>query len=244
MALLNRIAEDIIQESHLYGQNANNIENEIKRLIDIIASLFVLILFCWLYAIIAVLVRIKLGSPILFKQNRPGKIDPKTGKEKIFRLYKFRTMTDERDENGELLPDEVRLTSFGAWLRRTSMDEIPELLNILRGDMSIVGPRPLLTSYLQYYTEEERHRHDVKPGLTGYAQVHGRNYVTWEDKFKMDLWYVEHISFLTDIKILWDTVLVVFKRENIETASKIVHDGVTYQPLDVERSKAREKING
>ena len=215
-----------------------------KRLIDIIASLFVLILFCWLYAIIAVLVRIKLGSPILFKQNRPGKIDPKTGKEKIFRLYKFRTMTDERDENGELLPDEVRLTSFGAWLRRTSMDEIPELLNILRGDMSIVGPRPLLTSYLQYYTEEERHRHDVKPGLTGYAQVHGRNYVTWEDKFKMDLWYVEHISFLTDIKILWDTVLVVFKRENIETASKIVHDGVTYQPLDVERSKAREKING
>lgn len=215
-----------------------------KRLIDITASLVVLILFCWLYAIIAVLVRIKLGSPVLFKQDRPGRIDPKTGKEKIFRLYKFRTMTDERDGNGELLPDEVRLTSFGAWLRRTSMDEIPELLNILRGDMSIVGPRPLLTSYLQYYTEEERHRHDVKPGLTGYAQVHGRNYVTWEDKFKMDLWYVEHVSFLTDVKILWDTVLVVFKRENIETASKIVHDGVTYQPLDVERSKAREKING
>ena len=149
-----------------------------KRLIDIILSLLVLILFCWLYIIVAILVRVKLGSPVLFKQPRPGK------DEKIFNMYKFRTMTDERDENGELLPDEVRLTKFGSFLRKTSLDEIPELFCILKGDMSIVGPRPLLVKYLPYYNERERLRHSVRPGLTGYAQAHGRNAISWEKKFE------------------------------------------------------------
>lgn len=188
-----------------------------KRLIDVFASLIVLILFCWLYVIIAILVRIKLGSPVLFKQDRPGKTDPKTGKEKIFRLYKFRTMKNERDENGELLPDSERLTPFGIWLRRTSMDEIPEFFNILKGDMSLIGPRPLLVKYLDRYSDEQRHRHDVRPGLTGYAQAHGRNAVTWEDKFKMDVWYVEHLSFVTDVKIIVDTIKVVLKRQGISS---------------------------
>lgn len=192
-----------------------------KRLIDIVASLMVLILFCWLYAIIAILVRVKLGSPILFKQDRPGKIDSKTGKETIFRLYKFRTMTDERDENGKLLPDSVRLTSFGAWLRETSLDEIPELLNILKGNMSIVGPRPLAAVYLPYYTKKERHRHDVRPGLTGWAQINGRNSISWEDKFKYDLEYISKISFLFDVKIVFLTVKKVFVREGIGQGEEI-----------------------
>jgi Sugar transferases involved in lipopolysaccharide synthesis len=188
-----------------------------KRLIDILASLMVLILFCWLYAIIAILVRIILGSPVLFKQERPGKIDSKTGKEKIFRLYKFRTMTDERDENGELLPDSVRLTPFGSWLRRTSMDEIPELFNILKGDMSLIGPRPLLVRYLDRYNEEQHHRHDVRPGLTGYAQAHGRNNVSWEDKFAMDVWYTRHVTFVNDAKIILDTTKTVLTHEGINS---------------------------
>lgn len=192
-----------------------------KRLIDITASLVVLILFCWLYAIIAVLVRIKLGSPILFKQDRPGKIDPKTGKEKIFRLYKFRTMTDARDENGELLPDDVRLTPFGFWLRRTSMDEIPELFNILRGDMSIIGPRPLLVQYLDRYNDEQHHRHDVRPGLTGYAQAHGRNNVSWEDKFAMDVWYTKNVTFINDVKIILDTIRTVLTHEGINSETSV-----------------------
>lgn len=192
-----------------------------KRLIDISASLIVLILFCWLYAIIAVLVRIKLGSPILFKQDRPGKIDPKTGKEKIFRLYKFRTMTDARDENGELLPDDVRLTPFGSWLRRTSMDEIPELFNILKGDMALIGPRPLLVRYLERYNEEQHHRHDVRPGLTGYAQAHGRNNVSWEDKFAMDVWYTKNVTFINDVKIILDTIKTVLKHEGISSETSV-----------------------
>ncbi len=188
-----------------------------KRLIDITASLVVLVLFCWLYAIIAVLVRIKLGAPILFKQDRPGKIDSKTGKEKIFRLYKFRTMTDARDENGELLPDDVRLTPFGSWLRKSSMDEIPELFNILKGDMSLIGPRPLLVRYLDRYNEEQHHRHDVRPGLTGYAQAHGRNGVSWEDKFAMDVWYTKNVTFINDVKIILDTIKTVLKHEGISS---------------------------
>ncbi len=186
-----------------------------KRLIDIVASFSILILFSWLYAIIAILVKIKLGSPVLFKQDRPGRIDSGTGKERIFRLYKFRTMTDARDKNGELFPDSVRLTSFGSWLRQTSMDEIPEFFNILKGDMSIVGPRPLAVVYLPYYTKEERHRHDVKPGLTGWAQVNGRNSISWEDKFKYDLQYVEKINFLFDVRIILLTIKKVFIREGI-----------------------------
>ena len=192
-----------------------------KRLIDIVASLLGIILFCWLYIIIALLVRIKLGSPVLFKQNRPGKIDSKTGKEKIFRLYKFRTMIDARDVNGQLLPDEVRLTSFGSWLRKTSMDEIPELFNILKGDMSLIGPRPLLVRYLNRYNEEQHHRHDVRPGLTGYAQAHGRNNVSWENKFAMDVWYAKNVTFINDVKIILDTVKTVLKHEGINSETSV-----------------------
>lgn len=186
-------------------------ERYIKRLIDIVCSLIAIVLFCWLYVIVAILVRIKLGSPILFKQQRPGK------DEKIFEMYKFRTMTDERDENDILLPDEVRLTKFGKILRSTSLDELPEIFNILKGDMSIIGPRPLLVRYLPRYNEEQHHRHDVKPGLTGYAQAHGRNAVSWVDKFKMDVWYVNHVSFITDVKIILDTIRIVIKREGVSS---------------------------
>lgn len=192
-----------------------------KRVIDIIASLLVLVLFCWLYAIVAILVRVKLGSPVLFKQDRPGKIDPKTGKERIFRLYKFRTMTDAKDENGNLLPDDVRLTAFGTWLRKTSLDEIPELFNILKGDMSLIGPRPLLVRYLDRYNEEQHHRHDVRPGLTGYAQAHGRNNLSWEDKFAMDVWYTKNVTFINDVKILIDTVKTVLKKEGISSETSV-----------------------
>ena len=188
-----------------------------KRFIDIMCSLLVLILFFWLYVIIAVLVRLKLGSPVLFKQERPGKIDPQTGKERIFRLFKFRTMTDERDDRGELLPDSVRLTPFGAWLRRTSLDEIPELFNILKGDMSIIGPHPLLVRYLDRYNEEQHHRHDVRPGLTGYAQAHGRNSLSWEDKFAMDVWYTKNVTFVNDIGIIISTIETVLKKEGINS---------------------------
>ncbi len=192
-----------------------------KRMLDIVCSLTVLLLLSWLYVIVAVLVRVKLGTPVIFKQERPGRIDPKTGKERIFCLYKFRTMTDARDERGELLPDEQRLTSFGAWLRRTSLDEIPEAFNILKGDMSLIGPRPLLVRYLPRYSEEQRHRHDVRPGLTGYAQAHGRNGVSWEDKFAMDVWYTKHITFVGDMKILLDTVRAVWKKEGISSGSSV-----------------------
>lgn len=209
-----------------------------KRLLDFILSLCAIIVISPLLLILTIVGSVKMKGNPFFTQERPG------WHEKVFKLIKFRTMTNEKDKDGNLLPDEVRLNGYGKFLRSTSLDELPELFNILCGQLSIIGPRPLLVSYLPYYTEEEHHRHDVRPGLTGYAQVHGRNYVTWEDKFKMDVWYVEHISFLTDAKILLDTVMVVFKRENIETASTIVHNGVTYQPLDVERSKTGEKTNG
>ena len=156
-----------------------------------------------------------MGSPIIFKQPRPGK------DEKIFNIYKFRTMTDERDENGELLPDEVRLTDFGKFLRSTSLDELPELINMVKGDMAVVGPRPLLVRYLDRYSEEQHRRHEVRPGLTGYSQAHGRNAVSWKDKFKMDVDYVDHITFLGDLKIILETVLAVINRDGIssETSS-------------------------
>lgn len=187
-------------------------ERFFKRPIDILCALLALVVFSWLYIIVAILVRIKLGSPVLFKQARPGK------DEKIFNLYKFRTMTDEKDENGELLPDEIRLTKFGKFLRKTSLDELPEAINILKGDMSVIGPRPLLVEYLDRYSEEQRRRHEVRPGLSGYAQVHGRNTVTWEEKFKMDVYYVDNITFFGDIKIVFDTVLkAFFKREGINS---------------------------
>ena len=184
-------------------------EKYIKRLLDIALSGLALIALSPVLLVTAVLVRIKLGSPVLFHQDRPGR------DEKIFRLYKFRSMTDERDENGNLLPDEIRLTKFGKLLRSTSLDELPELWNILRGDMSIVGPRPLLVKYLPLYNEEQRHRHDVRPGLTGWAQVHGRNTVTWEEKFRLDVWYVENLSFWVDVKTVFLTVKKVLCREGI-----------------------------
>ena len=187
-----------------------------KRLVDIVCALAAIIVFSWLYIIVAILVRIKLGSPVIFKQPRPGK------DEKIFNLYKFRTMTDERDENGELLPDDVRLTKFGRLLRSTSLDELPEAFNILKGDMSVVGPRPLLVRYLPYYTEEERHRHDVRPGLTGLAQVNGRNTITWEEKFAKDIEYVNNITFCKDVKIIFQTVLKAAKRSDIRVGKEFV----------------------
>lgn len=186
-------------------------EKYFKRPLDIFCGLAAVLVFWWLYIFLAILVRVKLGSPVIFKQPRPGK------DEKIFNLYKFRSMTDERDENGNLLPDEVRLTKFGKLLRATSLDELPEVFNILKGDMSVIGPRPLLVSYLPHYTEEERHRHDVRPGLSGLAQVHGRNCVTWEEKFAWDLKYVEQITFLGDLKIILETVKKAFiKVEGVE----------------------------
>ena len=183
----------------------------IKRILDIISSLFAIIILSPLLAVTAVLVKTKLGSPVLFKQERPGK------DEKIFTLMKFRTMTDERDENGELLPDEVRLTKFGKFLRSTSIDELPELFNILKGDMSVIGPRPLLVEYIPRYNEHQHRRHEVRPGLSGWAQVNGRNTVSWEEKFDMDVYYVDNYSFAMDVKILFMTVLNVLKREGISS---------------------------
>lgn len=183
----------------------------IKRILDIISSLLAIIILSPLLAVTAVLVKTKLGSPVLFKQERPGK------DEKIFTLMKFRTMTDERDENGELLPDEVRLTKFGKFLRSTSIDELPELFNILKGDMSVIGPRPLLVEYIPRYNEHQHRRHEVRPGLSGWAQVNGRNTVSWEDKFDMDVHYVDNYSLAMDVKILFMTVLNVLKREGISS---------------------------
>ena len=180
-----------------------------KRMLDFILSLIALIILSPILLIVAILVRIKLGSPIIFKQQRPGK------NEKIFTLYKFRTMTDKKDENGNLLPDSERLTKFGKLLRSTSFDELPELINILKGDMAIVGPRPLLVEYLSLYNKKQKHRHDVRPGLTGLAQVNGRNSISWEEKFNDDLKYIKKITFIGDVKIILKTVEKVFKREGI-----------------------------
>lgn len=188
----------------------------IKRILDLILSLMALIVLMPLMIIIEILVRINLGSPIIFKQKRPGK------NEKIFTLYKFRTMTDKRDIDGNLLPDEYRLTKFGKFLRSTSLDELPELINIIKGDMAIVGPRPLLVEYLPYYTEEEKHRHDVRPGLTGLAQVNGRNAISWEEKLKYDTEYIKKISFYSDLKIIFKTIKKTIKREDILMGNEFV----------------------
>lgn len=176
----------------------------IKRILDVIFSLLILVLFCWLYIIVAILVRIKLGSPILFRQKRPGY------KEKIFGIYKFRTMTDATDADGNLLPDKDRLTSFGKILRKTSLDEIPELFNILKGEMSFIGPRPLLIEYLPYYTDKEKIRHTVRPGLTGLAQASGRNLVDWDTRLAYDVEYVENLTFRMDIMVIIKTIKTVF----------------------------------
>ena len=191
-----------------------------KRLLDVLLSIIALVCFSPILLVTAILVRVKLGSPVFFKQDRPGIIDSKTGKETIFPLYKFRSMTDERGADGNLLPDTVRLTNFGRILRSTSLDELPELLNILKGDMSVVGPRPLATIYLKYYTKREHRRHSVRPGLTGWAQVNGRNSLQWEQKFAYDLNYIDNLSFLLDLKIIFLTVKKVFIREGIGQAEE------------------------
>ncbi len=185
----------------------------IKRLMDIVCSLAAIIVFSWLYIIVAVLVRVKLGSPVLFKQPRPGKIDPNTGREKIFYMYKFRSMSDERDAEGNLLPDEIRLGKFGKALRATSLDELPEAFNILKGDMSIIGPRPQLVRDMVFMTDEQRMRHTAKPGLSGLAQTRGRNALSWDGKLATDLEYIENITFLGDVKIIINTVKQVFFKE-------------------------------
>lgn len=180
-----------------------------KRIFDLMISIPLLIVLLPVMCVIALQVRIKMGSPVLFKQQRPGLHG------KPFTLLKFRTMTNERDANGELLPDAVRLTSFGKALRRYSLDELPQLFNVIKGDMSLVGPRPLLMEYLNYYTPEQARRHEVKPGITGWAQVNGRNAISWEEKFALDVWYVDNWSFILDLKILWLTLLKVIKSEGI-----------------------------
>ena len=184
-----------------------------KRLFDIILSLLALIVLSPLFVVLAILVRIKLGKPILFSQKRPGK------DEKIFTLYKFRTMTDHKDSKGNLLPDGERLPAFGKFLRSTSLDELPELFNILKGDMSIVGPRPLLVQYLTRYNEEQKRRHEIRPGFTGWAQVNGRNAISWEEKFSYDVWYVDNLTLWLDVKIILRTLMVVCKRSGINSGN-------------------------
>lgn len=183
----------------------------IKRILDFLLSLIAFIVLMPIMLTIYLLVRVKLGRPAIFKQERPGK------DEKIFTLYKFRTMTDERDENGKLFPDEKRLTKFGKFLRSTSLDELPELVNIIKGDMAIVGPRPLLVEYLPLYNEEQKHRHDIRPGLTGLAQISGRNSITWEEKFKEDIEYIQKITLFKDVKIIIKTIGKVLKKEGISS---------------------------
>ena len=205
-------------------------EKYFKRTLDVFCGLAVLLVFWWLYIIVAVLVRVKLGSPVLFKQERPGK------NEEIFKLYKFRTMTDARDENGKLLPDEVRLTKFGRSLRATSLDELPEVFNILKGEMSLVGPRPLTIQYLPYYSEEERHRHDVRPGLSGLAQVNGRNFIDWDHRLALDVQYVKKITFLGDLSIILKTALKFVKKEDIAVDTNKV------EPNFAEERRSKMKI--
>ena len=205
----------------------------IKRCLDFLLSLCGIIVLSPVLLILAALVRVKLGSPVLFHQERPGR------HERIFRLYKFRSMTDEKDAEGNLLPDEVRLTRFGKLLRSTSLDELPELFNILKGDMSLIGPRPLLVRYLPYYTEAERHRHDVRPGLTGLAQVNGRNALGWEDRFQYDLDYVNHLSFRLDLKIIGMTVGKVLKRPGTPSGAD-----QTVADFDVYRREQTETGDG
>ena len=202
-------------------------EAYVKRLLDLVLSAVALLLLSPVILVVAILVRCNLGAPVIFCQERPGK------DEEIFKLYKFRSMTDACDAYGQLLPDELRLTRFGRFLRSTSLDELPELWNIFKGDMSIVGPRPLLVKYLPLYNEEQRHRHDVTPGLTGWAQVHGRNLCSWEEKFDYDIWYVDHVSFMLHLQIIFLTVKSVLKREGISSETSETMEDFTGTSQDV-----------
>ncbi|GEN46672.1 sugar transferase [Alkalibacillus haloalkaliphilus] len=195
--------------------------NYFKRVIDFTLALIAIILLSPILVLVALLVRVKLGSPVLFKQDRPGL------NEKIFTMYKFRTMTDEKDEQGELLPNELRHTNFGKFLRSTSLDELPELINVLKGDMSIVGPRPLLVEYLDLYNDYQSRRHDVRPGVTGLAQVNGRNTISWEEKFNYDIKYVDNISFLIDFNIISKTFMKVFRREGVNKNNNVTMNKFT-----------------
>lgn len=207
-------------------------EKHTKRILDFIISLICIVVLAPVMFLIAILVRKKLGKPIIFAQQRPGY------KEQIFNLYKFRSMTDARDKNGNLLPETQRLTPFGNFIRSTSLDELPELFNILKGEMSFVGPRPLVVSYLQYYTESERKRHDVKPGLTGWAQANGRNSLTWEKRFEYDVYYAEHISFWLDIKTIFKTIKCVLLKSDIGIPGKgVMIDFSEYRKQQLSKEK-------
>jgi len=199
-----------------------------KRLIDFVLSLCAFIVLSPLLLILIILGMIFMGGNPFFFQERPGK------DEKIFKLIKFRTMNNKKDSNGQLLPDDKRLTGYGKFLRASSLDELPELINIIKGDMAIIGPRPLLVRYLERYNEEQHHRHDVRPGLTGYAQAHGRNNISWEDKFAMDVWYTKNVTLVNDIKIILDTIKVVFKREGISSETSVTMEEFMGTPEGVE----------
>lgn len=206
-------------------------EKYFKRLLDIVCSLLAIIVFSWLYIILIILGAIFMRGNPFFTQERPGRDG------KIFRLIKFRSMDNRKDKNGKLLPDDVRLNKYGRFLRKTSLDELPEAFNIIKGDMSIVGPRPLMARYLKYYSEEEKRRHDVRPGLSGYAQIHGRNNVNWDERLKLDVFYVDHVSFAMDLKILLDTVLVVLKREGISTEDMVNFDDFRKRQWETDAAK-------
>lgn len=222
-------------------------EKYFKRFLDLLCCLLAMIVFWWLYLIVAILVRVKLGSPVLFTQYRPGK------DEQIFKLYKFRTMTDSRDGKGELLPDKIRLTSFGKMLRAVSLDELPEVINIIKGDMSIIGPRPQLVRDMVFMTKEQRRRHQVRPGLSGLAQVNGRNTITWENKLSWDLKYIDRITFLEDIKIIFKTIEKVFKRTDINREGTVsdfdfgyyllLNGEITREEYDKKQEEAKKLID-
>lgn len=227
-------------------------EKVIKRLLDLLLALLTVVLLSWLYLILAVLVRVKMGSPVIFRQPRPGLIDPKTGREKIFSMYKFRTMTDEKDAAGNLLPDEERLTAFGRFLRGTSLDELPEMFNILRGDMSLVGPRPQLVRDMVFMDERVRMRHTAKPGLTGLAQISGRNAIGWEQKFAYDLQYIEKITFAGDFAIVMKTILKVFGKKESSSELDVTDDygdallkagRITREEYEAKQAEARELLH-
>lgn len=212
-------------------------ERYVKRTLDVVLSICFLLLFWWIYILLAIMIKLKLGGGVLFKQDRPGKDG------KIFKLYKFRTMTEERDSNGNLLPDAQRLTKFGRILRSTSLDELPEMINILKGEMSLIGPRPWAKQYLQYFTPEEQRRHDVRPGLTGLAQVHGRTAANWDERLKLDIEYVDHITLKMDVQIILLTIKKVFARADIVEAGsqgnfddyrrKQWEDGIVEKPKEL-----------